>query len=388
MTDIDPNLKDQFLLEPGIRFFNHGSYGATPRPVLEAQQAFQRRLERQPVRFLGRELDGLLARARAEIASFLGTPADNLVFVSNATFGVNTVARSLDLGPGDEMLTSDHEYGSCDRTWSFFAEKRGFHIRRAPLPSPLPDAERFCDHLWQYVGDRTRVIYLSHITSPTALTLPIETVCRRAREAGILTVIDGAHAPGQLQLDLDQLGADFYTGNHHKWLMAPKGTGFLYARPELQELLEPPVVSWGWQPNPDPGNGSVFHNRFGWLGTDDPTAHLAVPAALHFRVEHRWPEVQARCHALLAEALRAIDAITGLPSLYPSDDAFCQMAVARLPQGTDRETLHQRLYDDHRVEVPISQQGGDLFVRISVQGYNSEDDVSALIDALARLLLV
>ena len=241
------HLKDQFLLDPDVIFLNHGSFGATPKPVFEVYQDWQRELERQPVEFLDRRFAERMAASRTVLADYLGTQRDDLVYVTNATVGVNIVARSLELGPGDEVLTTDHEYGACDRTWRFLAGKQGFAYMCQAIPVPIATPDAFVEQLWQGVTPRTKVIFLSHITSPTAMTFPITEVCRHAREQGILTVVDGAHVPGQIHLDLDELGADFYTGNLHKWLCAPKGAGFLYASPEKQSLLEPLVVSWGYE---------------------------------------------------------------------------------------------------------------------------------------------
>src|SRR5262245_16903128 len=217
-----PVAAGEFLLRPEITFLNHGSFGACPRPVFEIFQAWQRELEAQPVEFLGRRISQLLAEARARLASYVGTQADHLVFVPNATYGVNVVARSLELQPGDEVLTTNHEYGAADRAWRFNCARRGVRYISRPIALPAECDEPIADQLWAGVTERTRVIFLSHITSPTALIFPVAEICRRARAAGIMTVVDGAHAPGQIDLDLEGMGVDFYSGNCHKWLCAPK----------------------------------------------------------------------------------------------------------------------------------------------------------------------
>jgi isopenicillin-N epimerase len=262
-------LRSLYLLDPNVVFLNHGSFGATPRPVFETYQTWQRRLERQPVQFLAGELSGHLAEARRALGDYLRADAADLVYVPNTTFGVNVVAHSLDLGAGDEVLTSDHEYGACDRVWRYLSARRGFAYCRQPIPLPASAPEEMAEQFWQAVTPRTRVIFLSHITSPTAVRLPIELICARARAAGILTLIDGAHAPGQIDLDLPAIGADFYTGNAHKWLSAPKGAAFLFARREAQSLLEPLVVGWGYEAEPEMSYGSRFLDLFQWLGTID-----------------------------------------------------------------------------------------------------------------------
>src|SRR5439155_4471628 len=232
------------MVRRDITFLNHGSYGACPRPVFETYQAWQRELESQPVEFF-RRLPGRFAEARGALAGFVGTAPDNLVFVPNVTWGANAIARSLALAPRDEVLATDLEYGAVDRTWRYHCDQRGVRYVNQPVSVPVTSADEIVEQLWAGVTERTRVIAMSHITSGTALILPVAEVCRRARAAGILTVIDGAHAPGQIDLDLDDLGVDFYGGNCHKWLCAPKGSGFLYARPEHQDSLDPLIISWG-----------------------------------------------------------------------------------------------------------------------------------------------
>ncbi len=377
--------RELFLLDPEIIFLNHGSFGATPRPVFEAYQRWQLELERQPVEFLGRRADELMQEARARLGTYLHTDADNLVFVTNATHGLNIIARSLSLGPDDEVLASDHEYGALDRTWRFLAGKHGFKYINIPIPLPVTTVDDFVNTFFSHVTPRTRVIFLSHITSPTALIFPVQAICQRARAAGILTVIDGAHAPGQISLDLDALGADFYSGNLHKWLCAPKGSAFLYAAPRVQHLVEPLVVSWGWQSD-HPGT-SPFIDILQWAGTRDLSPFLAVPNAINFQDSHDWPAVRRRCHALAAETQREIHRLTGLGPLNGDHtDWFAQMATSPLPENTDLDTLKLRLYDEYHIEVPLVDWAGRKLVRYSYQAYNDESDQAALLAALAEIL--
>lgn len=375
-----------FLLRDGIAFLNHGSYGACPAPVFETYQAWQRTLEGEPVEFLGRRLRGLLADARGVVADYLGTRADDIVFVPNATHGMNIVARSLALRPGDEVLGTDHEYGAVERSWRFMCEQHGARYRSQPITLPITDAASLVEQLWQGVTERTRVLVVSHITSPTAIILPVPDICRRAAAQGIITVVDGAHAPGQIDLALDALGADFYMGNFHKWLCAPKGAAFLYARPDRQPLLDPLVVSWGWRSD-DPG-ASTFQDYFEWAGTDDPCAYLSVPAAIAFQAQHHWPQVRADCHRLAGQARSRIAELTGLPHICPdATDWWGQMCAVPLPvlaASTD-PTLQRQLWDRYRIEVPISEWHERRFVRISIQAYNSPNDVDRLVAALAAL---
>ena len=380
------SLKNLFLLDPEIVFLNHGSYGAAPKPVFEAYQNWQRRLERQPVSFLGRELPALMRESRAALGEYLNADPDDLVYIPNATHGINIIARSLDLKHGDEILTSDHEYGACDYTWEFNCEKNGARYIHQPIPLPVHTEEEIVEHLWGGVTPRTKVIYLSHITSSTALRFPVETVCQRAREQGILTIIDAAHSPGQISVDLQKLGADIVFGNCHKWMLAPKGSAFLYVRPESQELIQPLVISWGTHPTPEIATGSRFIDILQWTGTKDPTAALTVPTAIQFMQDHHWEEVRRQCHLLLRQAIEQICDLTGLPPLYPLDSEFySQMGIAPLPRS-DLAVLKTRLYEEHKIEVPLIEWQDRHLIRISIQGYNTQADVNALINALTVLL--
>jgi isopenicillin-N epimerase len=381
-----PSLKEFFLLDPNVIFLNHGSYGAAPKPVFEAYQNWQLRLERQPVLFLGRELPELMRASRVVLGKYLNADADDLVYIPNATHGINIVARSLDLEPGDEILTTDHEYGACDYTWEFICQKMGTEYVHQVIPLPVHSEEEIVEGFWQGVTSRTKVIYLSHITSSTALRFPVETICRRARERGILAVIDAAHSPGQIPVDLQGLGADIVFGNCHKWMLAPKGAAFLYVRRESQDLIEPLVVSWGTHPTPDIETGSRFIDILQWTGTKDPTAALTVPTAIQFLQEHAWEEVRCQCHVLLRQAMERICDLTRLPPLYPLEsDLYSQMGIAPLPTS-DLAVLKSRLYDEYRIEVPLVQWQDQQFIRISIQGYNTQQDVDTLMQALEILL--
>lgn len=382
---IMPSFKDLFLLDPSITYLNHGSFGATPKPVFQAYQRWQRELERQPVEFLDRRHNSLMQSAREALAVYLGTRAEDLVFTQNVTIALNIVVRSLDLEPGDEVLSTDHEYGALDRTWHFLSKERGFAYINQHIPAPLNSPEQFVEALWSGVTPRTRVIFLSHITSRTALIFPVAEIIRRAREFGILSIVDGAHAPGQIPLSLRDLGADFYGANLHKWLCAPKGAGFLHARPEAQGMLKPLVVSWGYES--ETPSSSTFIDHHEWWGTRDLSAFLSVPAAIEFQKAHHWPEVQEYCHRLTLEAQRRICSLTGLPPLHSRDDIwFRQMCTAPLPSGVDLQDLKRRLYDEYRIEIPLTEWGEYKLIRVSVQAYNDSADIDRLLEALGELL--
>jgi isopenicillin-N epimerase len=380
-------MRDLFLLDPDLVFLNHGSFGACPREVWEAQQRWQLEMERNPVLFLGRRSAELLAQARAALGRTLGARGDDLVFVPNATTGVNIVARSWPLQPGDEVLTTDLEYGACDATWQRLCEQAGALYRKVQIPLPY-ERERVAERLMAAVTPRTRLIYLSHLTSTTALILPVAEVCAAARALGIATLVDGAHAPGQIELDLDAIGADFYVGNCHKWLCAPKGAGFLHARAERQPMLHAPITSWGYAEGTGGHSGfdaylgrSLFERRMQWQGTRDLAAWLAVPAAIDFQARHDWPAVRTRCHALARDALAALTERFGLAPIARDDDWAQMVAIPVPPQ--DPQALRQRLYDDSGIEVPVTSHRGQVFVRVSVQGYTSSAEVQRLLNAPA-----
>ena len=373
-----PHLAEQYLLDPDVVYLNHGSFGAVPRPVFDSYQHWQRELDANPSHFVGRRAPELLAAAREKLGAFINASADDLTFVPNVTYGLNIVARSLNLKEGDVVLTTDHEYGAIDRTWRFNCEKSGARLVNQPISVPVADPAKVVEQIWAGVNENTRVISLSHITSPSALILPVEEVCRRAREAGIISVIDGAHAPGQLDVDLKEIGADFYCGNCHKWLSSARGAGFLHARPERQSLLEPLVVSHGWD-REEPGP-SQFQDYFTWVGTIDPAAYLSVPAAIDFHQHNDWGSVRLACKELLKETEGRILAMSGLPPISPSS-MWSQMRLVLLPGKVES---YQRLWEEDRIVVPVGQHRGQPGVRISVQAYNSPADLEKLILALQK----
>jgi isopenicillin-N epimerase len=379
-------MKDLFLLDPDVVFLNHGSFGACPREVFEALQGWQLQMEHNPVEFLGRRSGELLAQARLALANALGAQAQDLVFVPNATTGVNIVARSLNLQPGDEILATDHEYGACDATWQRVCEQTGATYRRVEIPLPF-EGERFAERVLAAVNPRTRVIFASHITSTTALIFPLKELCVQAREHGVLTLIDGAHAPGHIDLHLDDLGADFYTGNCHKWLCAPKGSAFLHARAEHHQTLHATVTSWGYVAGTQGHTGfdaytgrTILERRLQWQGTRDIAAWLTVPAAIAFQQRHGWAQVRQRCHDAAVALMQRTASRFGLPLIGQPED-FGQMVPLPVPHQ-DAGALRERLFERHRIEVPVTQHAGRTFVRVSVQAYNTAADLDALEAAL------
>lgn len=379
--------KNLFLLDSEIIYLNHGSFGACPVPVFESYQRWQRELERQPVAFITSVLNNALMESRARLGKYIGADPQDVLFVPNATHGVNLVARSLQLRPGDEILTTNQEYGACGNAWDYVCRRSGAVLVEQPVPMPASSEEAWMDEFWQGVTERTRVVFLSHITSSTAQRFPVAAVARRAREAGILVFVDGAHAPGQIPLDLAALDVDFYTGNCHKWMMAPKGAGFLHVRRELQAQMDPLVVSWGWSRAPEFETGSPFLDLHQWAGTDDLSSYLAVADAIDFMERHGWDHVRESCSRILAYALDGLREVTGLPDcIAPYDRGQLQMGIAELPRLREPVTFKRELLRDYGIEIPVVEWDGRNFLRVSIQGYNTRADADALIDAVVALL--
>ena len=375
------DIRELFLLDPAVTYLNHGSFGACPISVFQTYQEWQLQLERRPVEFLDRKGPGLMAEARAGLAEYVGCGADDLVYFPNPTTAINMVARSLKLGTGDEVLTTDHEYGAVDRTWRFICSRRGARYIRRAVPLPIAEDEAFIEHFWSGVNDNTRVIFISHITSPTAIKFPVEEICARARMAGLLTIVDGAHAPGQIPLNLAELGVDIYAGACHKWLCAPKGASFLYARPEVKDVLEPLVVSWGWEAE-QPGT-SRFIDYHEWQGTRDIAAFLSVPAAIEFQRKYRWDDVRRHCIELAAETRDRLLEIFGSARLTESPEWALQMAAVEIPDPN--HDIQHRLREEHNIEVLVLQWHDRSFMRFCFQGYNDLNDANLLIDAVRAI---
>ncbi len=392
-ADTSDNLAAHFLLDPDVTFLNHGSFGACPAPVFAAYQGWQRRLEAQPVAFLDpvRGYAAFLRTARRALAAEVGAEADDLVGVMNATVGLNIAIQSLalSLAPGDEILTCDHEYGALDKTWDFVCARTGAEMRRITLPMPHVSVSAFTDAMRTGLTDRTRILFLSHITSPTALVLPIARIVAEARALGILVVIDGAHVPGHMPLDLGALDADIYAGNCHKWLMAPKGSAFLHIRRGLQERVDPLVISHGWSADraePGPFGNTAFVDRMEMQGTRDPSAFLAVPDAIAFRAAHDWDRVGARCHDIAQETAARVARLTGIAALSSPDLCAPQMVSMPVPR-TDPVALQAALMHEAAIEIPCFDWHDTTIVRLSVQGYNSAKDMDLLVTTLDRLLV-
>jgi isopenicillin-N epimerase len=409
------DLARHWALDPAITFLNHGSFGATPRDVLEAQRRWRDRMEAQPIQFLARDLPGLLAETRAQLGAFVGAHPDDLAFVTNATGAVNAVVRSLRFAPGDELLTDDHEYNATINVLRHVAERDGARVVVARIAFPSVSEDNVVDALLAAVTERTRLVLVSHVTSPTALVFPVERIVAALSERGVDTLVDGAHAPGMVPLDLDRLGAAWYTGNLHKWVCAPKGAAFLHARRDRQAGIRPSTISHGANavlgaPG-NPGGSTRYRAEFDWQGTLDPTAWLAVTDALRFvgeLVDGGWPEVMARNDELTLDARARLARVLGLdPATLPSPSMLGSMVAVPLPSSgplamagggsspLDTDPVQQILLDRFRIEVPIypwpvpaaeSPDAAVRLIRVSSALHNGGDDVERLAESLQSLL--
>jgi isopenicillin-N epimerase len=391
-----------WLLDPDVDFLNHGSFGATPRPVLASQTAWRDEMEREPVRFMVERFDAELAAAREALGAFVGADADDLAFVTNATGGCNAVLRSLDLAPGDELLTTDHAYNAVKNAIAYVADRAGARLVVAEVPFPLASADEALERILAAVTPRTRLAVLDHVTSATAMVLPITRIVAALADRGVDTLVDGAHAPGMLDLDVPGIGAAYYTGNLHKWVCAPKGAGFLWVRPDRQERIHPLVISHG--ANLPLGDISRFRLEFDWQGTADPSAWLAVPEALRFGAEllpGGWPALRERNRSLALEARDLLCAATGQPPPVP--DAMIG-SMASVPLAWEHEPASVQgvnLYGD-RVHGALLAAGIQVMVtpwpqrpeglrwrrlvRVSAAAYNDRAQMERLARTLAAVL--
>ena len=388
MTD----LRSHWTLDPAVTFLNHGSYGACPVPVLARQAELRARVESEPVRFFKRELEPLLDEALESLARFLHAHEKDLAVVPNATAGVNTVLRSLAFREGDELLVTDHAYGACRNAIDFVAERAGAKVVVAQIPFPIRSPAEVIDRVLEKAGPRTRLALIDHITSPTALVFPIAELVKALAARGIDTLVDGAHGPGQVAIDLTALGAAYYAGNCHKWLCAPKGAGFLHVREDKQREIRPLSISHG--ATSQRGDRSRFRLEFDWQGTFDATAFLSIPEAIRFLgglLPGGWAEVRSRNHALALAGRDALCRALELPPPAP-DGMLGSMAAIALPGRCEPEKgadpLQDTLFFEHHLEVPITPWFSPRarLLRISAQLYNQEEDYERLAKTLPGLL--
>jgi isopenicillin-N epimerase len=376
-------MKEMFLINPGITFLNFGSFGACPQPIFETYQNFQRELENEPVEFIVEKSPLYLQKAREALGTYLNCQADDLVCVTNPSYGVNIIAKSLDLQADEEILTTDLEYGACDRTWEFYAKKTGAKYIKNKVSLPISSKEEFLEEFKKGITPKTKLIFISHLTSSTALRLPVEEICQIARERGILSFVDGAHGPAQVPVDIQNMNPDFYVGACHKWMMAPKGSSFLYAKREHQSWIDPLVISWGYDAAfPSHSQFLDYHEM---QGTRDLSAFCTIPKAIEFMEANNWNEVSQKARNLVQEnALKLCSILKSKPLAPISDEFIAQMFSCEI-KTKNPQALHDLLYQKYQIQIPVMPHGDKVYIRYSINAFNTQEDLNQLFGALKEI---
>lgn len=378
-------IKDQFLLNAEVAYLNHGSFGACPRPIFENYQYWQRMLESEPVQFITKVMPEALLTAKEALATYIGCDPGDFFFTQNPTTAVNQIVKSLNFKAGDEILTTNLEYGAIDKTFEFYSKKSGFLYRKQQISLPLISKEQFIEEFWKGYNEKTKAISIGHCTSSTALVFPVKEICERAKELGLITIVDGAHIPGHIALDLHEIKADFYTGTLHKWLLAPKGCSFLYVNKNFQSLIEPLIISWGYDAAKPAKSKFLEENEM--QGTRDISAFLTVPAIMEFFSENEMQKRQAECREVVLEQYPLFcELLRGEPLCTISEEFLGQMCS--IPVKTDNPfQLKETLYSEYKIEIPVMQCGNENYLRISYQVYNTADDLDYLKETIKKLSL-
>lgn len=377
-------MKELFLINKDVTFLNFGSFGACPKPIFEAYQNYQRELEDDPVHFIVRKAPGYLYQARTALGKYLNCAAADVVCVTNPSYAVNIIAKSFPLEPGDEVLTTNIEYGACDRTWQYYCKQKGAKYIRQNINFPLNTKEDFIEQFTAGITEKTKLIFISHITSATAIRLPVEDICRIAKEKGIPTFVDGAHAPAQIPLDITSLDADIYTGACHKWMMCPKGASFLYVRKSMQHLFDPLLISWGYQS--DNSSGSQFLDYHEMQGTRDLSAFCTIPDAITFMQQFEWDKISTACKTLTQNNALRFCELTNTAPISPINDDFIAQMFSIPIQIEQPERMHDLLYDHYGIQIPVPQQNDRWYIRYSIQAFNTQEDLDILYAALKEVM--
>jgi len=367
-----------FSLDPDVTYLNHGSFGACPRIIFDSLISFQKKLEFEPVKFLDENLYEYLKKSRISLSKYINCDRDDVAFFPNPSTALNTLIRSLDLKKGDQILTTNHEYGALERTWNFISKKRGCEYVKIDIEVPYTEKQLFIDKFQKAINKKTKVIFLSHITSPTALIFPVKEIISLAKKNNILTIVDGAHVPAHISLDIKKLDPDFYCGACHKWMCSPKGVAFLYVKKKFQKIMEPLVISWGYEAE-KPSN-SQYLDYMQWQGTNDMSAYLTVPKTIDFLEEHNWKDKAEKCRNL---NLWAKDLICQELNTYAlGNDSFLGQMTSIAFDFTDTINEKKEFYKKYNIQVPFIKWNNRHFFRISLQVYNSKDDIYNLINSL------
>jgi isopenicillin-N epimerase len=377
-------MKTQFLLDPTITFLNHGSFGACPKPIFEEYQRFQKELETEPVYFLIKKQKEYLQLAKNSLAKFVGCSPNDFFFTSNPTIAINTIMRSLNLKSGDEILTTNHEYGAMDRTWNFYCKKTGAKYIRQNISIPIVSKQQIIEEFWKGYTSNTKIIFLNQISSSTAIVFPVKEICEKARELGLITIIDGAHVPGHIDLNITNLNPDFYTGTLHKWMLAPKGSSFLYVKKSFQEMLDPLIVGWGYE-SLTPGE-SQFLDYQEFQGTRDISSFLYTPTVIDFLYHNDWKSKTLISKKIVLDNYqRFCDLLNSQPICPISNEFLGQMASIPIKTFHPVE-LKELLFEKYKIEIPIMPLNGNYYIRYSINAYNSQKDLDVLYAALENII--
>lgn len=376
-------LKSKFLLDPSVTYLNFGSFGACPKPVFEKYQQFQLQLEREPVQFIAGNGIAYIKKSREALAEFCNCDAEDLVYVPNPTFAINIIAKNLKLNADDEILSTNLEYGAMDRTWNYYCGLSKAKYIRQHIELPLTDKETFLENFWKGYSSKTKAIFISQITSATGLILPVKEICERAKELNLLTIVDGAHVPGHVKLDLKELKADFFTGACHKWMMTPKGSSFLYVKKEFQSNLDPLIISWGYES--DSPSSSPFLDYHQFNGTRDFSAYLVIQDAIDFMKENNWTNVAADCRKLVKNNAERFGELLETKLLSPVTDEFLGQMISLPIKTNTPELLQKKLFTDYKIEIPVMRQQSNIYIRYSINAFNSQNDLDNLFDALKHI---
>jgi len=375
--------KELFLLDKQTTFLNFGSFGACPKEIFQAYQNWQLLLEQQPVKFIAEDAYVYIQKSIDALAGYLNCSSENLVLVTNPSYAFNAVIRSLELKNGDEVLSTSLEYGAMIKTWEYYGKQKGFRFIQQPISLPIASKEEFLTEFWSGYTDRTKAVFLSHITSATGLILPAEEICKEARRRGLIIVVDGAHVPGHIPLDLSSLDVDYYTGACHKWMMTPKGCSFLYAGEPVKDSIDPMIISWGYDaPMRGPNRFFDYHQ---FNGTRDLSAFLTIQEALAFREKYDWNNVSKKCRDfILTETAPMFDALGSYP-LAPLDENFFGQLCSFPIHAKDPMILKRELLYTHGIEVPVIEQNKNTYIRISWQAFNDQEDANKFMKAIFQL---
>ncbi|MGH2667285.1 aminotransferase class V-fold PLP-dependent enzyme [Flavobacterium sp.] len=377
-------MKSHFQINKNITFLNHGSFGACPKPIFEEFQRIQQELEFEPVHFMQKLAGEYLKTARERLGEFVGCDAQDLYFTHNPTFAVNTIMRSLKLEAGDEILTTNHEYGAMDRTWNFYCKRTGAKYVRQNITLPIVSKEQILEEFWKGYSSKTKVVFINQISSATALIFPVKEICDKAQQLGLITIVDGAHVPGHIDLNIKELNPDYYTGTLHKWMLAPKGSSFLYVKKEFQNDLDPLVVSWGYE-SEAPGE-SQFLDYHEYQGTRDVSEFMCTPKVIDFLKEHNWKERSNGCKQIILDNYQRFCDLLNTKPICPITTEFLGQ-MASIPVKTEKPSeLKEILYTKYKIQIPVMPLNGDIYLRYSINVYNSQEDLDVLYQALQEII--